>query len=71
MSKRTQIAKPYDPNNPRTNPNDYFMDESTEPPPKTKVFVGKVKKKRNRDDRAIMTHLLGPSDATVKLLYIA
>jgi hypothetical protein len=42
MSKRTQIARPQDPNNPITNPNDFFIDEGSEAPPKTKVFVGKV-----------------------------
>lgn len=42
MSKRTQIARPQDPNDPRTNPNDLFVDEGSEAPPKTKVFVGKV-----------------------------
>ncbi|KAI8374826.1 DNA-directed RNA polymerase II subunit RPB2 [Blakeslea trispora] len=43
MSKRTQIAVPYDPNNPNRNPNDLFQDENgSEDPPSTKVFIGKV-----------------------------
>jgi hypothetical protein len=43
MSKRTQIATPYDPNNPNRNPNDLFQDENgSEHPPMTKVFIGKV-----------------------------
>ena len=43
MSKRTQIATPYDPNNFNKNPNDLFQDENgVERPPMTKVFIGKV-----------------------------
>lgn len=43
MSKRTQIAVPYDPNNPNRNPNDLFQDErGSENAPMTKVFIGKV-----------------------------
>lgn len=43
MSKRTQIAVPYDPNNPNSSPNDLFQDEhGSENTPMTKVFIGKV-----------------------------
>jgi len=43
MSKRTQIATPYDPNNTSRNPNDLFQDEhGSEHPQMTKVFIGKV-----------------------------
>jgi DNA-directed RNA polymerase II subunit RPB2 len=44
ISKRTQIAQPYDPSKGKVNPNELFKDEpGSENPPMTKVFIGKVK----------------------------
>lgn len=62
MSKRTQIATPYDPNNPNRNPNDLFQDENgSEHPPMTKVFIGKVKMRIMNGERG-QNHLKKNND---------
>ncbi|KAI9319066.1 DNA-directed RNA polymerase II subunit RPB2 [Dichotomocladium elegans] len=42
MSKRTQVSRLNDPNNPIRNINDQFVDENSSEPSMTRVFIGKV-----------------------------